>query len=315
MVPGVEIYRGRPNERLAVVFPRQEHGLWWPLVVIPCYGSAAVDCRWRTRSGVRPGSTISELEKINGRPFRLFPSYTQQVWTEPRWDKGALTRELGEDVELSIKGQDESFYNGPTYLASNEKPLNSGNRHITRMLVFLLSQRRVAPPNDWAIRGRFWSMLTSCSVEQLRETLGTRNVRRTTVQGEEGIGDLPAVSIFSGQANAEVTRTLDQDGTVFTCLDRDPCRWHIPGVPRRMTLAQAQKLNGRAFEFNGFEFDLGGIVTSWSGGRVPGILGKARFSVTCESGYPDRMRGDGVMLKSDDPGFASLKCTVSAISF
>src|SRR6266700_519825 len=46
-VPGVEIYRGRSGESLAVVWPRKELGLWWPLLVIPCYGSTGPECRWR----------------------------------------------------------------------------------------------------------------------------------------------------------------------------------------------------------------------------------------------------------------------------
>jgi hypothetical protein len=46
-VPGVEIYKGRPGESLAVVWPRKDFGLWWPLLMIPCYGSTGVDCKWQ----------------------------------------------------------------------------------------------------------------------------------------------------------------------------------------------------------------------------------------------------------------------------
>src|ERR1035438_350008 len=63
--PGLLIYGGRPNEALAVVWPRQEFGLWWPLIAIPCYGSTTSDCRWRTASGVRVGATVTELEMKN----------------------------------------------------------------------------------------------------------------------------------------------------------------------------------------------------------------------------------------------------------
>jgi len=41
--PSVEVYRDKPGESLAVVWPRREHGLWWPLLVIPCYGPARLD--------------------------------------------------------------------------------------------------------------------------------------------------------------------------------------------------------------------------------------------------------------------------------
>jgi hypothetical protein len=82
-----------------------------------------------------------------------------------------------------------------------------------------------------------------------------------------------------------------------------------------MTLAGAQKLNGRPFEFNGFGFDLGGNIRSWEGGRMPNLLSRARLAVGCEGDYPTRMDGDGVVLRSDDPDFRKLKCTVSVLSF
>src|SRR5882672_11021943 len=44
--PGIQIYRDRPGESLAIVWPRKEHGLWWPLLVIPCYGSLGAECKW-----------------------------------------------------------------------------------------------------------------------------------------------------------------------------------------------------------------------------------------------------------------------------
>jgi len=42
--PGVEVYRGRAGESLAVVWPRKENGLWWPLLAIPCYRPAGAEC-------------------------------------------------------------------------------------------------------------------------------------------------------------------------------------------------------------------------------------------------------------------------------
>jgi hypothetical protein len=315
-VPGVEIYGGRPNESLAVVWPRQQGGLWWPLVAIPCYGSATADCRWRTASGLRVGTSVTELENLNGKPFRLYPSSTLQAWIEPRWNDGKLARELGEDVELNFKGPQDQFFAGAAYSATNEPPLNAGIRRVNRMFVFLLSRRRAAPRNNWTIGGRFWPMLASGSVEQLRESLGPAEVHRSILPADEGLGDIPGVTIFGGQPAAEVNRRLDEDGAIFVCEVPGACRWRLAGdIPRKMTLAEAQKLNGRPFEFNGFDFDLGGNVTSWQGGRMTGLLGKARLAVTCEGGYPRRMVGDGVKLRSDDPGFRALECTVSVISF
>ncbi len=128
------------------------------------------------------------------------------------------------------------------------------------------------------------------SVEQLRETLGATNVHRSILQAEEGLGDFPGVVIFGGQPEAEVSRTLDEERAVSTCGQRPPCRWRIAGgIPWSMTVAAAQNLNGRPFQFNGFAFDLGGIVTSWKGGRMENLLGHARVGVGCDGDYPKRM--------------------------
>ena len=49
-VPGVEIRPGKPRE------------------------STGADCKWWTAAGVRVGVTFRELEKLNGKPFMLYPS-------------------------------------------------------------------------------------------------------------------------------------------------------------------------------------------------------------------------------------------------
>jgi hypothetical protein len=49
---GLEINRGKPGESLAVVWPRNEGGLRWPLLAIPCYAQTSVDCRWLDGRGM-----------------------------------------------------------------------------------------------------------------------------------------------------------------------------------------------------------------------------------------------------------------------
>lgn len=78
-----------------------------------------------------------------------------------------------------------------------------------------------------------------------------------------------------------------------------------------MTLGQLQKLNGRPFLFNGFDWDYGGLVISSEGGKLEAHWpnAKAHF-VTCKRAYPDRMTGDGACLRSDDPDLQKLDCSV-----
>ena len=84
---GLEINRGKPGESLAVVWPRKEGQFRWPLLVIPCYAQTGVDCRWQTAEGVRVGMGIAELERLNERPFLLYPDLNSNRWTDAWWSE------------------------------------------------------------------------------------------------------------------------------------------------------------------------------------------------------------------------------------
>jgi hypothetical protein len=317
--PGVEISRGRPGESLAIVWPRKERGLWWPLLVIPCYGSTGAECKWRTAAGVRVGLSVAELEKLNGKPFLLFPSQVRHVWTEPWWDEGKLAGQLGEDVELYFEDPDYDFdfYAPEAYMPSNKEPLTDRVRRIDRIFAFLLSDRRTAA-NDWTIvpGERIGPIPMRTAAEPLRETLGADLVHRVLEGADEAMGEIPGISIFRGQVDREVV--LRRDGTLICHIlpDRNKCRWHIAGgIPFTSTVEALEKRNGRPFVFNGFAWDLGGIITSWEGGRLKNILKGMRLWVDCGREYPDRMDGDGVSLRSDDRDIRKLKCTTGVITF
>lgn len=312
--PGVEIYRGRSGESLAVVWPRKELGLWWPLLVIPCYGSTGPECRWRTAAGVRVGLTVRELERLNEKAFLLYPSHDLQAWSEPWWNGGKLAIELGEDVELSI--EDPGLANGEWYVRSDEKPLTNRVRRVNRLFVFLLSRRPASPANDWTIvpGERIGPIPMGARVEPLRETFGPAKVHRVLDQADESMGNIPGISIFGGQSGRQVL--LRRDGNLI-CGGIDgykTCEWHIAGgIPLTTTVGALEKLNGRPFVFNGCCFDLGGIITSWEDGRMAKLLG-ARFAVSCEGDQPARLFGE-VSVRSDDPDIRKLTCTVEVISF
>ena len=226
--PGVEVYHGRPGESLAVVWPRKERGLRWPLLVIPCYESAGADCRWRTAAGVRVGLGVAELEILNAKPFLLCPSPDRHVWSEPWWDDGKLSSELGEDVELTFDDPAYDFSDGEAYMRSNEtgRPLR-----VSRLLVFLLSSERAETANDWTIvpGERFGPIPAGAAAEPLRETLGPVQVHRALAYGNEGTGPFPAISVFSGQAGHEVL--LSAYGSVICggSGGYNKCGWHIAG--------------------------------------------------------------------------------------
>jgi hypothetical protein len=317
--PGLEINRGKQGESLAVVWPRQDGELRWPLLVIPCYAQSGGDCRWQTAEGVRVGMGLSDLEKLNERPFLLYPDVNAHLWTEGWWSelalpkpgrRGTLDDRLGEDVELrfEIRVQPENIDQG--YFSSDAEPLSGSNLPIKSMFVWLLSPQRRIPRIDWLIGGHIWSAIEPGNAELLRESFGPDQVHRFVAQGEEGMDLFPEISLFADQGDRSVATS--QNGMDFCGAGEEGyrhCRWHLPKpFALIMTLGQLQKLNGRPFLFNGFGWDYGGLVTSWDGGRLEKRAG--HHYVDCKGQYPERMAGDGPSVRSDDPELQKLDCSV-----
>ncbi len=47
------------------------------------------------------------------------------------------------------------------------------------------------------------------------------------------------------------------------------CRWHTAeGITLGSALRDLERLNGRAFQLNGFDWGMGGLITAWQGGRL-----------------------------------------------
>jgi hypothetical protein len=327
-VPGLEIYSSRPGESLAVVWPRKEQNQWWPLLVIPCYGTAQADCRWRTASGVRTGLPVAELEKLNGRPFLLYPSEKSRHWTEPAWKEGRLATELGEDVDLAFADPGYPFTSDEPYVETNATPLAGRPLVVDRFFIFLLSGTRAAPANDSTIvlGERIGPVPIHAAFETLRESLGAAQVHRVVTTADEGMGDIPGVSIFFDQKGREVL--LRRDGNLV-CGTAHPlgasgeyvgangyrgCQWHIAGgIPLSAPVATLERLNGRPFVFNGCCFDLGGLVTSWEGGKLSASPA-VRIAVGCPGVQPQRLMGEKV-IRSDDPDIRRQKCLAEVINF
>ena len=315
--PGVEVYRGRSGESLAVVWPRKDGTLRWPLLVIPCYGSVGKKCRWRTAAGVGIGTTIEELEKLNEKPF-LFYRPDDDSWTDLLWEGGKLAAQLGEDVELSFDDPNRQVrVHGPGDASGyprSDEVVAGRDLPVSRMFVFLLSPRRTPPANDWTIvlGERFGPIPMGAEAEPLRETLGPDSVHRDMMDMGEGFFE-PAISVFGGDVKRKVL--LNKIAKEICGREYKGCKWHIAGgLPLSTTVEAMERLNGRPFKFAGFAWDGSGVVESWEGGRMPGhsLLG---FRVQCEGDPPERLTGDGVQIRSDDPDIRKLKCTVGVDSF
>jgi len=206
------------------------------------------------------------------------------------------------------------------YMQSDHKALTGRGLRIDQLFVFLLSGRRTAPANDWIIvpGERAGSIPIHAAVEALRETLGPAQVHRVLADADEGIGNTPGISIFGGQQGRRVLLRRDWNQICGGIDGYKACEWHIAGgIPLTTTVEAMERLNGRTFLFNGCCCDVGGIIRFWEGGRMERLLrpGPAVFAVSCEGIQPERLSGDSVTVRSDDPDIRRQKCKVDAIGF
>jgi hypothetical protein len=104
--PGLIIYKNDPARRLGVTFNSDTPP--HPAIIFICYQQFRTPCRWRTRSGVRWGMTIKDLERLNGAPFQITGSGTDVSGNVVSWNGGRLEQELASAgrlvVNLNVNG-------------------------------------------------------------------------------------------------------------------------------------------------------------------------------------------------------------------
>jgi hypothetical protein len=79
-------------------------------------------------------------------------------------------------------------------------------------------------------------------------------------------------------------------------------RWNLSGITIGSSLAEVQKVNGKPFLVNGFDWDYGGFVADWKGGALGRMEGGCRVMMRFgkETGAPRNLSGDGVKASSDN---------------
>lgn len=67
-------------------------------------------------------------------------------------------------------------------------------------------------------------------------------------------------------------------------------RWTtFAGIRNRMSLAEIEKVNGRAFTLYGFDWDYGGNVTDWRGGKIAKLGAPCRLQIRFDRTIPETM--------------------------
>jgi hypothetical protein len=111
--PGTDIYESVPGKRLAVLWAdpaSRKH----PSKVIICYQLPHGDCMWRTPDGIGMNTTLKDLERHNGRPFKLMGFGWDYSGRVSSWEGGNLVTLAKGGLILQLN-PDEAGINSDDY--------------------------------------------------------------------------------------------------------------------------------------------------------------------------------------------------------
>ena len=162
---------------------------------------------------------------------------------------------------------------------------------------------------NWDLPGTLGPMTTQAELEK---RFGKANLREETFDGPEGDGSYPVLIAFPDDPAKRLELVLDaddKDAPIQELRTNTPqSQWRdAAGVHAGMTLAELVKLNGAPISFYGLDWDYGGTVQDWHGGKLANPVGSPLFRrVTLaarEGTQADLPQGDGT-FRSDDPKWA-----------
>lgn len=112
--PGAVLYPNESTKTASITWKDQKHKRFPDTITI----SGEKKSHWRTAHSITIGTTLKELEKINGKPFFILGpggDYSGTVWS---WGKGDLEREFEQNGRTVLRLQ-------PTLTQATEKEYES----------------------------------------------------------------------------------------------------------------------------------------------------------------------------------------------
>lgn len=160
----------------------------------------------------------------------------------------------------------------------------------------------------FSLPGRFSPQDT---VATLQARYGAANVQAGEVPGAEG-ERVEGVTLFPDDPQRRAYLYFDDDKamrglSMVRVLDL-PSRWRLDdGIAIGMPLAELVRRNGKPITFYGLDWDYGGTISGWNGGKLengppPKIFRGIGLSVREDIGDAPYPTGDGE-FSSDDPAF------------
>ena len=175
----------------------------------------------------------------------------------------------------------------------------------------------LAPPTAFTIDAskRIVGLITAADTEaELIQSYGEKNVQKREIGLGEG-ETAPGTVIFPGTDEELIIEW--QDGQEYQKIKRvrlegENASWKtVDGISIGTSLEELEKINGKAFQFYGFEWDYAGTTNEWENGKISKNLTLILTPENPEAVFPDLL-GDQ-LFSSDNAKAQEAGLKVSAI--
>ena len=140
--PGTLVYKERPGDSIAIPWGRDKPAQRIQFLVLcpPELHDSRKPCRWHTRENIRFGTTLKELERLNGRPFTVLGFAWDYEGTVTSWNGGVLEKRLNVPcggLGIRVNGP-LGDHPDPTAVAlmkqlSGDKPFSSSDKAMQKL--------------------------------------------------------------------------------------------------------------------------------------------------------------------------------------
>jgi hypothetical protein len=157
----------------------------------------------------------------------------------------------------------------------------------------------------------------SDTLASLQARLGAENAQPHTLDAGEG-ETVSGWVLFPGDPTRKLEVYLDESGEhpdTLVAWDKSTHWTRADDVRVGMTTAELQALNGKAFGFLGFDWDYGGTVSDWRGGRLdPGATPHGSVTLCPPDNSPEDYPVGDSEFESDDARLRDAMPTVCEFS-
>lgn len=154
------------------------------------------------------------------------------------------------------------------------------------------------------------------TVEAVKAQFG-KDAKVDTMTGAEGI-EYQALVLWSSDPTRRLELPFDEEEDKPTVeavdIGSSTSRWRVRGLAMTDSLAKVREVNGKPFGLYGFDWEYGGNITGWNGGRLE-PEGRCGVSIRFRPGEKigdDYAMGDSEFT-SDDPKVAKARAVIDSL--